>query len=416
MNGDNDRRESLLTALLFVLLVAAKDAQNLVHAEFYAEDGLVWYIQAYQQGIVSLANPVGGYLNTVQRLAALVALAVPLHWAPTVMNVFAAAAQVLLAMFLVSGRMADAWPGRRSRLLFALLVLAMPNARETFGILTNVHWYVALLAFLVLVSRPPRGAAGRAFDAAVLTLAGLSGPFCVFLLPVVFWQWRRQRNAATVSRGLILLLTAAIQIGYLLFGDGGRPATPLGATPFLLLKILALIPLGAQAGVHVIELLAFKPYWSGAALPAAAGLLCIAVFALGWLRGNRLVRQFLLFTLLMFAGALYKPAIDEVQAQWPLIAGRPPAGGRYFLFPMIAWWGILFALAAEKSRVLRLPALALLLCTLLYAIPRDWPAWGTGGAAEFQARAREFERAPVGTRMVFRIKPAGVRPMVLVKQ
>ena len=158
-------------------------------------------------------------------------------------------------MFLVSERMSVAWPGRRSRVLFALLSLVMPNDHETFGILTNVHWYLALLCFLVLVSDPPRSIGAHALDAAILILGGLSGPFCMLLLPVALWQCAVSRNGASYGRAAIVLLTACVQAYCLLFVGAGRSVGSLGASPMVLMKIIALIPLGAELGVHYLQFL-----------------------------------------------------------------------------------------------------------------------------------------------------------------
>src|ERR1700691_139936 len=72
--------------LVFGLVLAAvfsRCSTLLTHAQFYAEDGAVWYAQAYNSGwLHSLTLPEGGYLNTLQRLGAGLALLVPLRWAP----------------------------------------------------------------------------------------------------------------------------------------------------------------------------------------------------------------------------------------------------------------------------------------------------------------------------------------------
>ena len=47
---------------------------------------------------------------------------------------------------------------------------------------------MAVLAFLVLVAAPPKSHRGRGFDITVLVIAGLSGPYVFFLLPLVLTQ------------------------------------------------------------------------------------------------------------------------------------------------------------------------------------------------------------------------------------
>jgi hypothetical protein len=401
---------------MLILLLAVRDSQNLLRAEFYAEDGLVWYAQAYEQGLASLLIPVGGYLNTVQRLVALAAQPLPLAWAPTLFNLFAWLVQAGLVLFLVSARMEQAWPQRGARVLFAGLFALMPAAQETFGILTNVQWYLALFAFLILASTPPRGAAGALLDAAVLVLGGLSGPFCLFLLPLAWQQWRDARDRTRRTRFALILLAALLQAACVVLAGRNQQGWPLGAAAALFFKIVALIPLQAEFGLRVVSHLVQWPQWQVPLVTTAIGLWALAMFAAGWIAGPRLLRQFLLFCLLMFAAALYKPAINETLEQWPLIADRPPAGGRYFLFPLLAWWGVLFCLAAQASASIKRPALLLLSATCLIAIPLDWPRWHPDLADEFQARARAFGQAPAGARLEVQTKPYWTPPMRLIKK
>jgi hypothetical protein len=69
-----------------LLLIFLRDPSLFTRPQFWAEDGKVWYAQAYNQGwLHSLTQPLGGYLNTLQRLGAGAALLVPFRWAPLVM-------------------------------------------------------------------------------------------------------------------------------------------------------------------------------------------------------------------------------------------------------------------------------------------------------------------------------------------
>ena len=403
-------------ALALLLLLAVRDSQNLLRPEFYAEDGPIWYAQAYTQGWASLANPEGSYLNTAQRLVAIVSQPLPLAWAPLLFNLCAFAAMAGLALFLVSPRLDAAWPQRGARRLFAILFVLMPAAHETVGILTNMHWYLALFAFLVLASAAPVNLAQRLLDAAVLLLSGLSGPFCVFLLPLAFHRWLRARDGAHALRLGLTVATAATQLLCLYTVGGGRMVGPLGATSSLFFYIVALIPLHAEVGARLIHFFAATEIWRASGIGIVVGLAGLAAGGAGWRLGTPLLRHFLLFSALMLAGALYKPLVDIHQAQWPLMAFQPPAGGRYYVFPMLAWWGVLFALAARGGPTLKRCAADLLVLTCLVAIPLDWAVWQRDNYETFQAAAQAFDAAAPGTRAEFHIKPAFAQPLVLLKK
>jgi hypothetical protein len=417
-----DKRRRWLSAacaIVFPCLLFAHNPNLLLHAEFWAEDGPVWYAQAYQSGWHSLLIPDGGYLNSVQRLVAVLCQPFPLHWAPTLFVLFALLTQCSVAWFLISARMDQAWPDRRSRFLFALLYLLMPNAPETAGNLTDSQWYLAPLAFLVLASAPPRRWYGELFDGIVLMVSGLSGPFGILLTPVAAWEIVAQPRAerGVRLRRLVALGAPATLQACLILGlsmHTGRVSGALGASPELLVRILAMIPLGATLGYNSLLHLSTHAVWNGFALPLAATACAVALMLPAAWRGNRMLRQFMYFAGLVFALALAKPLISFTQPQWPLIL-QPGSGNRYFLYPMLAWWGGLFVLTGARERLLRLPALLLLLLTVLWAIPSDWGDQFHMPANDFASRARMFEKAPPGTRMTFPIHPPDWN-MTLVKK
>jgi hypothetical protein len=188
---------------------------TVLHAEFWAEDGVIWYADAYNAGWHSLFFPLNGYLQTISRLVALLAQLFPLAWAPTPFAVAALIVQTFAAVFIVSARMATVWPSSRGRLLFALIYVALPNSFETHVNLTNAQWHLAIWAFFVLVTPPAESRLGKAGDLVVLALSGVSGPFCIFLLPITIWQLRGHRSPAQLQRAAVVAIAGIIQGGFL---------------------------------------------------------------------------------------------------------------------------------------------------------------------------------------------------------
>src|SRR6202453_4376255 len=109
----------------------------LLHPQFFAEDGWVWYEQAYNlHWLRSLEIAQAGYMQTFPRLVTGVALLFPMQWAPLIMNLAGAVVQALPVSALLSRRCAP-WGPLRLRLLMAALYLAIPNAPEIHIGLTN---------------------------------------------------------------------------------------------------------------------------------------------------------------------------------------------------------------------------------------------------------------------------------------
>ena len=174
---------------VFAVLLFLRHPAGILRADFWGEDGWLWYPDAYRSGASCLFVPHTGYLQTISRLVALGSQMVPLRWAPTVFAVIALFIQLLPPLLLISRRFDDVWPHLPSRLVFAAAFIGFPNSFEEFGNITNSQWYLGVLAFLIVSGAVPRTPTGRVFDAAGLILSGLSGPFCIMLAPVAGWLW-----------------------------------------------------------------------------------------------------------------------------------------------------------------------------------------------------------------------------------
>jgi hypothetical protein len=244
-----------VAGLLFGGVLFLRCPATILHAEFWAEDGVIWYADAYAAAWHSLFFPQNGYLQTISRLIALLAQPFPLVWAPTLFAVAAVVFQTLTAVFIVSARMSTVWPSTPARFLFAFIYVALPNCFETHANLTNVQWHLSILAFFVLVSAPAESRLGKAGDLVALALSGLSGPFCIFLLPVAIWQLRVDYSTGQLHRTCIVAITSMIQGGFLLTAvAGSRSAAGLGACVGNLAHIVVVqILLGALLGSRVMS-------------------------------------------------------------------------------------------------------------------------------------------------------------------
>lgn len=404
----SEMRWLLLTAAWTALaaLLFAHYPRSIVAAEFWGEDGPVWYAQAYNLGFASLLIPEGGYLNTLQRLLALLAQPFELAKAPTIMAAMALALQVTPAVYLLSKRLDKEWPSLSGRLAFAVLFVIMPNATETSVTVTNSQWYLALLALLIVAGDVPRGKIGCAVDVLVLLVSGLSGPFCIILLPIAAHRACRcptEERSQRIGRLVLLAVTATIQCLFIL--QGGRSVGPLGATPHLLFTIIAMVPLQATVGQEGFMGLVRHGLLNNFWFPFACTLVTLGLIAAALAHRQRLHYEATFFVAVFLALALFRPLMSLTHPQWPLFLSG--GGSRYFLYPMLAWWGALFVLVSHGGRITRSVSLMLLIGTLGIAVPLDWGDRNDYARTDFVERAKRFDASEVGTRMVFEIHPPG---------
>jgi hypothetical protein len=400
---------------LFVAILFFRSPQAILHADFWGEDGAVWYHDAYEIGWHSLLSQHTGYLQSTSRLVALSAQNFRLSWGPTFFALAALMIQALPPTLLISKRMSDAWPDPVGRFCFALIYVALPNSMEVLTNLTNAQWHIACLAFLIVVIRPSPKLAVTAAELIALTIAGLSGPFAVFLLPIAVWQLIAARCSPilvrTASLRLGVLTLCVIIQSSLLFEtmNATRLQTPLGADLPTLARIIAVqVILGASLGIRVMTRLAGH-------LDAFLGTVTLLGGILGVValyRGRPLLRQAFFVATLVLATALISPVVSLTEPQWPLLTS-PGAGNRYFFIPMLVWIGILMTLVRHQAAVIRgLASGFLMLLPLGIIADFKYPA---SKPTKFLEIAREFEEAPSGTPWAFAVHPPGFPPLVLIK-
>jgi hypothetical protein len=390
--------------LLACATLVARRPDAILHAQFFAEDGHVWFADAYNYGWwAALFRAHTGYFQTLPRLGAAIALLVPFYFAPMVLNAIAIAVQAIPVNLLLSSR-SSAWGSLRFRALLAGIYLALPNCSELSSSITESQWLLALCAFLLLVASIPQSLAGRVFDVSILMLCGLTGPFCITLLPfALFLAWRRRECWRWVPAGLLAGLCVVQAWALLIVDPGGRARAALGASPALFARILA-------GQVYCAALLGRNKL---AVLPGLPVLLCLVAVAIGgtavvvfcYLSSSLQLRLFLLFSAALFALALISPtgSLSGGTSFWANLAAAP--GIRYWFFPTLAFaWSVLWCFRCRKPRLKVIGGY--LLFFMCIGIVRDWrhPAFQDMHFAEY---AKRVEAAPSGTTVTIPLNPEG---------
>jgi hypothetical protein len=388
-------------------LIVSRRPDGISNAQFWAEDGRIWYAQAYNEGALrALLLPAGGYLQSFSRLIAGLSLAVDLRHAPLLFYVAAVLVQALPPLYLLSSRYAALMPDLRVRSLAALLVIGAPNGFEIQSNVTNTQTHLALLSLLIVLAAPPRGLAGAVFDAFFLILGGLSGPTCILLLPIAMLVWRHEPSRWRAAVVLLVLLPASVQlVTYLSTGGEGRVALPLGASVAGLLRIVGaqIFIAGTMSAKVYTALVRYGGSWTstGTLLIGLGGLLYVAGTL--WRTQSVALRLFCLFGALALAAGLASPAIVDVPRWQALLT--PNAGIRYYAPPILALLALLLwsACADPSPRFQRLSRLALA-AVLLVGMPLDWRV-APRIDFDFLRHARRFDAAPPGTKVRIPIPP-----------
>ena len=408
---------ALLTAVSFIVIVSRRP-DALFHAEFWAEDGAVWFQQAYTVGgLHALLLPQAGYFQTYSRLVAWLAVRLPLLYAPLVFNIFGIAAQILPAVLLASPRLNSLFPDWRIRVAVIVLYLAIPNSTEIDATLTNAQWHLALAALLAVLSDAPLTIGGRwqqVTDIGIVLLSGLTGPFCLFLLPLAgFAWWIRGRPSWLLRLWIVDAVASAVQLWALLILTPSSRHFVLGLDAPLLARVLGgQIGLGLTIGDWGYSKVAIHYQWQYGWLPWLVVTALALVWGVALVWGPWQLKCFIAYSCMQLIGALYLGlGTGGLEAAWTGLA-QPGEGQRYFMTPMLTLGAAFIWLATQGKwwppvrRVACLGALTALLCTAVVGIPHDfvYPALPN---AHWSQSVAEFERLPRGASMQFQINPPG---------
>ena len=401
----------IIIFILAFVIVVARRPDALFNAQFYAEDGPVWYADAYNRGgIKTLLIPYAGYLTFIQRLGAAFSQNFPLIWAPLIFNLIAIVIQILPVFFITSSRFSELIPNIKTRLFLGFLYLALPNSFEIHANLTNTQWHLAVLAYMVVVAKPSNYNMWRCFDILVILLSAFSGPYCLLLTPLaaIHWWLRRERWSLFLLLGLSTGILAQAK-NLLLTSHSGHESMPipLGTAVELLARLLAgQIFLGALIGKSGYAWLVSTHLWTN--------VLVIVVILTGFIvclyalsNAPLELRLFIVFAALILGSALALPLArgTELQAFWGAMQS-PGLGQRYYFIPMVAFVTTLVWMVGQQThRQLRLVAALSLSCMLL-GIISDWhhPAFTD---LNFKEYANEFVESPKGTKVKIPINPPG---------
>lgn len=405
-----------LIPLLSLLILFLRKPEVFTQAQFWAEDGRVWFANAYNfGGLRALFLSQDGYFQTISRLVAAFSLNFPLHRAPLVFNLAAIFIQVLPVWFLFSERFKKLIPNFWVKILLALLFLLLPNSSEIHGNLTNSQWFLALLAFMVIIAEPAEDNFWKTFDFAGLALSALSGPFCLFLAPVAFLKFLLEKQKYNLYKFVVLVGGCLLQLySLLVISSGGRGEV---AQYFSIGKAVKLfgsqVILGGLMGYGGNSWIV-KNIVDANSLYVIAAVIGTAVLIYVLIKAPNFLRLFTGFALLMLAAGLLAPTpgvytITDFKAL--VIAMN---GVRYWFVPMLAFlaaltWGI----SQKQSKLFTvISGILLALSTVGIFLDFRHPAFVD---YRFYSYSQNFEQLPAGQSYRIPINPPGW-DMILIKK
>lgn len=322
----------------------------------FAEDGQVFLTESLRSGGLNLLETYAGYLHLVPRiLATSCSTSLDPSW-------YVQCTGIAAGLIKVIG-MAIAWPvlsayaqSWRWGLAAAASFLLIPTGNlEVLGNLTNLRWYLVVMAFFAVMGIFQ--SKGLAIGASVIAIAAvLSDPLTLLWLPIAIWRTVSLRGWARMP-GVALIVGGVVHIASLEPGARGERGdiSDLLSNPFdTVAQLIVRGPVATQNGMLITqEALRFG------VLPTIATLLplVLLIFA-AWKYRARFTSTWVFIALLWLAAFVTLFAVLSFPASYiafteiwsPSQPSRYSAFAALFLTPAIilllsvawrgsaAWW------------------------------------------------------------------------------
>ena len=181
-----------------VLLIRIGDINFLDGRYLWAEDGNIFINQALSLRLDSILNPYAGYIHLYPRLVSLFVVQFDLSFLPTVFFL-AWISAVLFSSFVVFQWLYKQTKSMMTSMIIPLLILLQPHSGETFFNITNAQWFLPLALIVLLIDKDYQVSYKNFF---VLIILGLTGPFSILVLPVLFLNIVLKKDLKQVSMNI----------------------------------------------------------------------------------------------------------------------------------------------------------------------------------------------------------------------
>lgn len=394
--------------LLSFVVFALRRPDAIIHAQFWAEDGSVWFARAYDShySLLTLITPYNGYVNLIAGLTAIMTWFTGPVNAPLLFAVTALAIQALPVGWLWSKGLDMSVTAKAA---VTAVYLTVPTIWEMNATMTNAQWFLAILGFILIYIDEPRSTVLKFADYGMLALIGLSGPFCLLLLPLAFINHRRTRTDDTRIRLMILAVCAILQAA-LLVGGGRSTHVAIGFSGAQLLIIVGRKVFGEGLLGPYLAARSTSALWMCALWTLAGSLL----LAYAFMKGSRLFRNFVAFGILILLAALSSPTVFHAGHTWWQALSVQRGYGRYFLLLHMAFWLGLIILVGWHGvhMAMRYVCLALLFVIVLTSVPSGFLSYPRERHG-YRSKVQSFE-ASSRTEITLPINPVPWR-MTLTK-
>ncbi len=346
----NQEKSNQLFLFLFIafesFISLFRNIDLIIHARFWAEDGKVCFAEAYnyyQNWLEPFTHTYSGYLITYPRIIALITQFFPLDQACNIFILSFFIIKLMPPLIIISNRFNGIISSTTLKMLIITYYWFMPNSYEVFLNLTNVQWYLALVALLIIIANPSK--AWQIFDLVILTLSGLTGPFSLFLIPIILLKYFKfdliNRKIKVEEKISLLYLSIAIICALLQlycvskYMPSAHLITVNKIFPVLTKALAGQIFIGSILGIKGVSLF-YIEYSKHLFFPVIITIIGCSILIYTLIKGAWPLKYYILYTYLMLTGCFYR-SFQTADIRGFESLAEPLNAIRYYFLPSIGY-------------------------------------------------------------------------------
>lgn len=355
-----------LTLIVCTAILVARRPELFLRPQFWAEDGALFFLQAWEFGARSLLEPYAGYLHTTQRLITVFSQQFDPRYAPALF----VGASVALTLYVAARTQSSRLPFR-PHVAYALAVVLVPDAFEVLLFLVNIQWVLAGGLLLLLISADARRPSQYFHDTLAAVLLGLTGPFSVLFAPLFIWRAVQRRTRPSTLLAALVLACATVQLWFILHTPFPPPDTRVATETFLAIP-------GMRIAASLLVGRFVPPDYPLLVETALGALTFLTALALVLRRGPaRTERLWLALAFVVLLGA----SLYRCRTMLPGLC-HASFGSRYFFAPQLVFLWLVASVTDDRRRWLARTATVVLIWMLAVNATRlrenalhdfDWP-------------------------------------------
>jgi hypothetical protein len=222
--------------LIWIIL---REPLLLVHARFWAEEGVIFYSSAFLHDFWgNISTVFVGYYTLFNILIVEFAVLFPLEFGPLV-TTLAGLIITLIPVYIIAFTQSVFWDNFIKRLFIILLMITFAPP-DVWLNTTNIHCYFGVITFLILLVNYDHCSSAQLWFFRIINPMGiLTGPEAMFITPAYLWKAYKERSRENIIQAVITVVFSTIQASIIIYcvlyaNNYGR------TTSFSLLRFIAM--------------------------------------------------------------------------------------------------------------------------------------------------------------------------------